>query len=201
MEAVSEASHISVGQDYGHTLHYAPVVAGLRELNPAIHADMAGALNLWHPKIEKFAGLYCDGRHISAIDRKEIPEFKVWELVDGWQEIDPTLAASREDARSTCIEILPDAPDFWVGLGFAKTYAHGYCIEPRQRDGVNVLKRYRCFVPGKVRGPVIKVGWRHTFENIIMRDLTNLTRQSIGRKFGVDLNYVPVDAYAAFIEV
>jgi hypothetical protein len=56
----------------------------------------------------------------------------------------------------------------------------------------------------KVQGRVALVGWRHTFERIIFRDLPGLTRHAIAEKFGVDmLLYAGVpkaELYAALIE-
>jgi hypothetical protein len=46
----------------------------------------------------------------------------------------------------------------------------------------------------KVRGKVVQVGWRHTLERIIHRDLPGLTREAIGKKFGFDMLKFPVGA-------
>lgn len=201
MQAQEQSGNIDVVRDYGHSLQYEAVVSGLRDLNAGIHADMGGALGMWHPHIEKMAGLYYEGRHITAIDRGSIPEFKVWSLVDGMQEIPPEHAARHENARLTRTEITPDAPDFFLGITKSADYSDGYAWEEAMDgSGREALYRYRCHVPGKVRGKVIKVGWRHTFERVIRANVPNLTRQAIATKFGVDLSYVPTDMHAAFVE-
>jgi len=46
----------------------------------------------------------------------------------------------------------------------------------------------------KVRGRVIMLGWRHTFERLINANIPGITRDSLMVKFGVDLLKFPCGA-------
>lgn len=191
--------------DYGKTLYYTAVVEGLRQLNPGIHADMAGSLGLWHPRIGTHAGLYFEGHHISAIDRDAIPEYKIWSLVERDIEIPAEDVYKTPGARTIFREVLPGDPQYEIGLEMAKKYDGGYALE-QDRFGDPQLRHYRGFVKGKVKGKVIKVGWRHTFEAVIHRNIAHLTRDAIGKKFGVDMHRFlvglpPEQIHAALVEV
>ena len=46
----------------------------------------------------------------------------------------------------------------------------------------------------KVRDRVFRLGWRYTFERLVMANVPGVTRESLGEKFGVDMHKYPVGA-------
>jgi hypothetical protein len=54
------------------------------------------------------------------------------------------------------------------------------------------LFRQQAFGYQKVRDRVIRVGWRHTFERLLQRNLPGITRDTLAREFGVDMLKFPV---------
>jgi hypothetical protein len=56
------------------------------------------------------------------------------------------------------------------------------------------LYRLVCRAYRKVRGRVVQLGWRHTFERIINANVPGATREAIGAKFKVDMLKFPVGA-------
>ena len=55
----------------------------------------------------------------------------------------------------------------------------------------NKLFAYIGTVPKTVRDRVIRVGWRHTLERIVLKNIPNVTRDTLGRKFNVNLWMYP----------
>lgn len=176
--------------DYGHTLSYPVVEKGLQELQPGIHLDMGPKLGMEHPFMAERAGVYYEGRHICSIDRGIIPEYKVWTQIDGAVEIPITEAERYEDAVVGFVEILPENPIYHDAWDLAVKGHDNYKIERRQ-DG-DKLFHHRCLRIQKVRGRVVRVGWRHTFERLIAAKIPGITRQSLAAKFNVDMNRFPV---------
>jgi len=71
---------------FGHTIHESVLKRGLRELCPDVHFDMGAALGIWHPRIDEWQGIFVNGRHIGSMDRGDIPEFTIYQIVDGTPE-------------------------------------------------------------------------------------------------------------------
>ena len=44
----------------------------------------------------------------------------------------------------------------------------------------------------KKRGRVVRVGWRHTFERLIAAGIPGITRESLAKKFAVDMLKFPM---------
>lgn len=176
--------------DYGHTLSYPVVEKGLQELQPGIHFDMGPRLNMEHPFMAERAGVYYDGKHICSIDRGIIPEYKVWTQEDGAVEIPIVDAERYDDAVVAFVEILPTSPIYQDAWDLAAKGHDNYKID-RRADG-DKLFHHRCMRVVKVRGRVLRVGWRHTFERLVAAKIPGVTRQSLATKFGVDMNRMPV---------
>jgi len=177
--------------ELGRMLNYTDVVRGLQELNPDMHFDMATALGFWHPKQDQFAGVFHSGRHICSIDRGQIPEFKIWGVKEGVQEIPPETAITEEGAWVHWNEVLPDAPDYAEGVMKAARKEDGYCWDTNDK-GERILKKHRGYRLAKVRGSILKLGWRHSFERILQRNIPGITRRALAEKFNVDLLKFPV---------
>ena len=52
--------------------------------------------------------------------------------------------------------------------------------------------RWEYLVPCKVKGAIIKLGWRNTFENLLSHNLPGINRASLASAFSVDLNKFPM---------
>jgi len=68
--------------DFGKSIHEIELKRVLQELNPGIHFDMGGNLNLHHPKIEKWQGIFYNGQHLSSMQRGTVPEFNVYKQIE-----------------------------------------------------------------------------------------------------------------------
>jgi hypothetical protein len=62
----------------GNQLHEFTVKLALQKLCPDIHFDLGASLDLWHPKINRWQGVFCRGRHIGAMGRGSLPEFNLY---------------------------------------------------------------------------------------------------------------------------
>lgn len=191
----------------GATLSSVAIEKGLRELNPDIHFDMPNQIESSHflvqgvPHFERVnsnrQGIYWHGHYIAGMDRGMVTEFKVWEEEDGIEEI-PASEKDRDDQGCcTYIEILPTDPFYNAALLKAQAKDDSFVLQP---DGKVFKWAYFKFT--KVRGRIVRVGWRHTFENVAKWGIPGVTRQAIEEKFNVDLSFRPVgpDAGAAFTE-
>lgn len=173
--------------DWGHQLNSADVERGLRDLNPGFHFDMGTALGQVHPYQATRQGVFFDGRHICSMDRGTIPEFKVWNVAETLVPVS-LGEADQGDCSIRYMTITPDTPGY-----------EDLCSEAMrgQRDDLTLnadgkLCRIQAVRTVKVRGRVVLVGWRHTFERIIMKNIEGATRPNIGAKFNVDMFKIPV---------
>ena len=62
----------------GDQLHELALQGALRRLSPGFHFDLGANLNIWHPKINRWQGVYHSGRHIAAMGRGVLPEFNLY---------------------------------------------------------------------------------------------------------------------------
>jgi hypothetical protein len=159
---------------------------GLREINPDIHFDMATNLGAYHPMQSIRQGVFFHGQHICSMDRGPVPEFKQWQVVIrttevGWEEAD------KEDVDILWHTVRPDDPEYVHALLRCEARDNSFQIRP---DGT--VLRLTPVAKRKVRGSVIQVGWRHTFEALLRRDLPKVTRMALAQKFGVDMLAFPV---------
>ena len=191
--------------DWGQTLSQVNVERGLRELNAGFHFDMGVKLGLGethngiHPMQDIRQGVYFTGRHICSMDRGVLPEFKLWSMVD--QVVPVSLSESEiGDASIQYATIPPDTP------GYEDLYQDALA---HRRDDLMIredgkLCRLQAARTVKVRGRVVRVGWRHTFERIIMAQIDRAGRDEIAAKFKVNMYKMPVggplETWAAFVE-
>ena len=86
--------------ELGKSMREADIKKGLRELNPGIHFDMGGKLNLPHPKQNIIQGVFYNGRHMCSMDREAggapIPEFRIWSLKKGWDPKEKKIAMVKD---------------------------------------------------------------------------------------------------------
>ena len=174
-------------KDFGKPLDYATVTAALQRLCPEIEFDEAGRMGWTTPNIEIRASVKYQGRYIAAIDRGMIPEFKVWKETIGAQEITMAEAQTQDDTGVLYAEILPTDPGYHQALVMAQRGDDNYRQDP---DGGKLWK-YTPYRFAKVRGAIVRFGWRHTLERIVRAEIPGLTREAIGRALGVDLMKYP----------
>jgi len=183
---------------YGKSLDTALIRHGLKLLCAGIHFDMGAALGLWHPRMKDFQGVFYDGKHVCSMDRGIAPEFKLWSIENGPIEIHPEKVQTTEGAWGSYTVIDPSDPTYPDGLVKSATFSDGYELHEGK------LKKHRGFVIGQKCGPVVKLGWRHTFERLLYSNLPNITRRNLGIMFEVDMLKYPVgppeEVMAALLE-
>ena len=64
--------------DFGHMISDVDLMKGLKSLSPCVHFDMGGNLNLHHPRIDEWQGVFYNGLHICSMSRGLVPEYDVW---------------------------------------------------------------------------------------------------------------------------
>lgn len=176
------------GPDFGKALDSALIERGLRELCPGLHFDLAAATGQLHPYIHDRQGVYYDGKHICAMDRATIPEYKIWAVSEVVVPI-PWHAADEEMA-SIKFEMIPRDHPEWPDL-YAKAVRGSDPEYILLNDGKDVGKA-AAFSVRKRPSFVIKLGWRHTFEALVRANLPGITRFSLSRKFGIDMFKFPM---------
>lgn len=182
----------------GRTIDAAIIEKELIELCPDMHFDAGTKKGEWHPYQAVRQGVFWHGQHVCSMDRGLVPEFKQWTVIShivpvGWEEAD------KEDVSIQLEVIPPSSGEFLDAALHMMNRTTGYEYRP---DGAII--KYTPVARRKTRGRVALLGWRHTFERIINRNLPGLTRGKIAEKFGVDMNIyfgVPKnELYSALIE-
>lgn len=174
---------------WGQTFDAAVIEAGLRRLQPDMHFDMGPKLGMYHPWQTVRQGVYYLGRHICSMDRGRVPEYKVWSVAE--HEVPVSIhEADDEDCRLR-YELLPHNT---LGYLDIKNEAlKGRVVDAVVRDDGEVM-RLRAYKIRKERDRIVLVGWRHTFETILLHQVPLITRQNLGETFGVDMYKYPVGA-------
>lgn len=171
----------------GKGLSESTVKRGLRELNPDLEFDRVINWGQWHPYASTRQGVWYCGRHICSMDRGIIPELKTWNVEEGIEEITPMQADAADNAFCVYVQVLPSDPGYNEAVLRADRNDDNYTRDPETQN----IYRWTHFRFAKVRGRVVRVGWRHTFEALIAAGIPGVTRDSIGAAFGVDMNRYP----------
>ena len=183
----------------GRKLDYVKVEQGLRELDPRFHFDMLTKHGFEHPYQRIRAGVWHDSKHISSIDRGVdksgtyvgIPEFKQWESIWGWAEILPSEQHLYDMVSMPYLEVLPSDEDYEEARRRGLKNDWPYTIVQHQGEPDKVARHIHCKAWKEKLGRVMYVGWRHTFENILLK-LPHISRSALGAQFGVDMFKYPV---------
>jgi len=185
--------------DLGKVLQFDTVERGLTELNSDISLDVpvrrSGDYSyLFTPSDDAAeanrrgrAGVYYNGRYVCALDRGSIPEIKVYGVDDGFVPIDMDKIHLYDDSKVSYMEILPESPFYHAALSKAQRHDDNFVI---RADGKVFF--YQPLRLGKVRGAVQKLGWRHTFEALLRKNIPGVDRDSLSRKFNVDMLRYPL---------
>ena len=172
----------------GKTIDASVIQKGLLELNGDLRFDVATKRGAWHPNQALRQGVFWHETHICAMDRGLVPEFKQWSVVTRLVEVD-WAQADKDDVSIQTRTIRKADPDYVPALLHVWAKDLGWELRP---DGV--IMQLTPVAPRKMQGRVVMVGWRHTFERIINRNLPGLTRSAIAAKFGVDMMKFPIGA-------
>jgi hypothetical protein len=184
----------------GRVLDSAVIQKGLRELNPDFAFDVAVNRPSDFTTVIAFASthvaeairknrlpvLHCE-RYIAALDRGLVTETKHWSVANQLCEV-PWYEADKDDVSIQYHQIMPGDPEY---MEYYLKAMLGNDPAVQVIAGGTVV-RQRCMAYRKVRGRVIRLGWRHTFERILNAEIPGVTRKTLGEKFRVDLMTVPV---------
>ena len=114
----------------GETMDVIHFQRTLQGLNPDIHFDLGANLGLYHPKIERWLGVYHAGRHVTSMDRgPSIPEYNIYQLVEQGPKMPKARGECKEIGWRTTLEKLvrKNIPGLtWprICLAFAIDYKH-----------------------------------------------------------------------------
>src|SRR5207249_2282974 len=141
----------------------------------------------WHPGIETRMGIYYLTRNVSVMDRGMVPEYKQYAVTEvrvpcEWSEADKAEASIRYEAIP---RDAPDYQDLWEAA------ERGSDPSLMLRNG-RTLVRCQPMLTKKVRGQVVRVGWRHTFEKFVAAGIPGITRATLSARFGIDMWKYPV---------
>lgn len=178
---------VQQGIDLGKPLHESVIKAGLRDLNPDIHFDLAAAIGQIHPGINQRQGVYLYGQHICSMDRDMIPEYKIW--TQHTARVPGEWADANRPGSSMKMAVIQPWETGYRDLREIARRGTDPSLTLRD-DGAVVY--WTVFVEQKVRGRVHRLGWRHTFEAILRKQVRGVTRSSIALRFNVDMLKYPV---------
>lgn len=193
---------MNVAPELGTALDSAVIQRGLRELNKDFAFDVAvNRPSDWESVVQfrDHAALEAvrknrmpvmhGERYLCGLDRGVVPEFKQWAVKNQIVEL-PWADADKDDVSIQWVTVQPWEEGYIDLYLLAQTGADpAYSIMPG-----GALVRRRAVGYAKVRGSVIMLGWRHTFERIIAANIPGATREAIAAKFGVDMNKYPTGA-------
>lgn len=173
--------------NFGKTFDSSVIEQGLRELNRDFHFDAATKHGAWHPYQDSRQGVFYHGQHLCSMDRGIVPEYKQWGVSSPRKMEVPWSEADKDDVTVEFRTLDPTMEGYEDLLEVARKGK-----DPRyvlRADGI--LCEYKPMAIRQVPARVVLVGWRHTFERILQRDIPGVTRQSLSEKFGVDMLKYP----------
>jgi len=179
-------------------LRFETIEKGLKELNNDISLDVPVRRSLdWSYMFVPAPGavatnrkgraaVYHGERYVCALDRGDVPEVKVYGVEDGFIPIQMSEIHRYDDSKVSYMEILPESPYYHAALSMAQRGDDNFTIAKGGKVFLYEAQRW-----GKVRGGVQKLGWRHTFEALLRRKIPGITRDSLAKKFNVDMLRYP----------
>jgi len=186
--------------DVGRVLQFDTVEKGLKELNNDISLDVPVRRSedwtyLFTPADKAgedhrkgYAAVYHGERYLCAIDRGAIPEIKVYGVEDGFVPIEMSDIDKHDESKVSYMEVKPDSKYYHAALTKAERGDDNFVIASGK------VYLYQAMLWGKTRGQVQKLGWRHTFEALLRKQIPGVTRSSISQKFNVDMLRYPAGA-------
>ena len=151
------------------------VKRGLQEINKDIFFDIASKLNLSQPFMDYHQGVYFNGRPV------------------GKKYVCPM------DRGGPLNGVLSEAP-VWSCM-WDMVEVHWDDVTPSELMNADVGSLMPCLhdenqvmVKRQVRGDLILIGWRATFETLIRARIPGVDRASLENKFGITLTQTPEEA-------
>ena len=74
---ITNENRVELGQGMWDTA----LKKALQSLNPGVHFDMGACLNIYHPNMDIWQGVFFRGKHVGSMDRGWIPEYNVYDMV------------------------------------------------------------------------------------------------------------------------
>lgn len=147
----------------GTTLNELILKSVLIRLNPGIHFDVGGNLNIWHPWQEGKQGVWFRGKHLCSMDRGQIPQAPIWSTKTEFQRVlmsECTFGELQQPMMSHEVEYLTDGTERDTGYVF---------IQREERDRL------------------LWIGWQATLRKIINKDLPGITAATLTEELGVKI--------------
>jgi len=178
MSNVFQAIH-----DFGRFIPEQRLKTALQSLNPGFHFDVGGNLEYPHPQMEKRQGVWFNGNHICSMDRGNLPEYKIWMLEPGVQDVSWGDIDRYDDVQIAYMEIVPTDP----------TYQDAWLAFEAKRDGYHLdmngrLFHYRACRPSMTPAYIEYVGWRHTLYRVLQKQIPGVTREALCLALGLDVH-------------
>ena len=152
------------GNMLGEAFSEITLKAALLRLNPDIHFDVGGNLNIWHPYKEGKQGVYYRGRHLCSMDRGNIPQAPIWSTIKKGERVhvsDMSWAELQDPFSMQEIE---------------------YLVDGTQR------KTEYYFVKRQVKDRLLWIGWQATLRKICNSNIPGVTASSLGAELGITLD-------------
>lgn len=186
--AIHEALH-----DFGRYLPEAKLKAALTGLNPGFHFDVGGNLDMPHPMMEHRQGVYFINHHICSMDRGNIPEYKIWMLEPGVEDVSWGDIDRFDDVQIAYVEIMPHDAEFEAAWLAFEAKRDGYHLGMTGK-----LFHYRACRPSMTPSYVEYVGWRHTLHRILNKRIPNVTKENLCKALGIDVHTAHFNEKVAF---
>jgi hypothetical protein len=188
---IHEALH-----DFGRYIPEARLKAALMSLNPGFHFDVGGNLELPHPMMDKRQGVWFNGRHICSMDRGNIPEYKIWMLEPGVEDVSWGDIDRYDDVQIAYMEIMAHDAEFESAWLAYEAKRDGYHLD----TATGKLFHYRACRPSMTPSFIEYVGWRHTLHRILNKRIPNVTKETLCKALGIDVHTARFNEKVAFIK-
>lgn len=189
--AVFEALH-----DFGRFVPEAKLKAALKSLNPGFHFDVGGNLDMPHPQMSIRQGVYFNGQHVCSMDRGNIPEYKVWMLEPGVEDVSWTDIDRYDDVQIAYMEIMPTDAEFEQAWLAFEAKRDGYHLDTANGK----LFHYRACRPSMTPSYIEHVGWRHTIHRVLQKQIPNVTKANLCKALGIDVHTAKFNEKVTFIK-
>jgi len=197
----------------GKSIAYTAMKQGLQELNRSITFD-DGCGQVIYMSVEgrMRAGIYFNNKYLSAVERATMSEFTIFDGSDRFEvpcSRDEFLTSDKNDLNYFTQELFvykDTRPmdhfilDQWIGLSGSKTLKNGKGGETLLiRVPTDMVAHDGATVPAGsiiVSTPmkivtlpcqVLHIGWREVFERLLQANIPRITKESLSKKFGVDM--------------
>jgi hypothetical protein len=181
--------------DFGRFIPEAKLKAALLSLNPGFHFDVGGNLDMPHPQMEKRQGVWFNGNHICSMDRGNIPEYKIWMLEPGVEDVSWTDIDRYDDVQIAYMEILPTDPQYQEAWLAFEAKRDGYHLDMNGK-----LFHYRACRPAMTPSYIEFVGWRHTLYRILNKKIPGVTKENLCKALGLNVHTAHFNEKVAFMK-